>query len=183
MDELNCIKTENNDVWKIFSICFDVESLEPNVSTYREQLKNLSHLNFDKPQSTLYKNTDFKTYPLRYLLGVLYMNFKLLWKPTIEIITSQANGMAVFEDFWQVFLNQLHVALKNIENVPDTAITANSNITCDFLSDLYTKIYGINDKPDYHHYRLLLWNCMEEFPDLIHTKNRDVTTIFINFVK
>jgi hypothetical protein len=40
--------------------------------------------------------------PLRYLIGVLYENFKLIWDPIIELIKSYANYMKMNE-FWSVF--------------------------------------------------------------------------------
>lgn len=92
--------------FQIFTICYTVESIDPQVHTYRDQLQSLAKLNSDKPQMIMCNKTDFRTVPLRYLCGVLYMNFKLLWSPVSAIIETHAHGLAVGE-FWDVFGGEL----------------------------------------------------------------------------
>jgi hypothetical protein len=51
--------------------------------------------------------------PLYFLLGNLYINFRLLWEPTSKLIASYAQGMDV-TDFWEVYRQRLHLATQQI---------------------------------------------------------------------
>ncbi|RZB39164.1 small subunit processome component 20 -like, partial [Asbolus verrucosus] len=119
----------------VFSICYRVESIDPQVHTYRDQLQNLEKLNFDKPQMIMCNKTDFKTIPLRYLCGCLYINFKLLWDPVMNIIETHAHGLKV-DEFWGVYGEELKKVVERIRNWE----TKESGLIVSkwtFLEDLY----------------------------------------------
>lgn len=46
---------------------------------------------------------------LRYLIGMMYVNFTMMWKPTIELIQSHASGLNT-KVFWKVFEHYLDKA-------------------------------------------------------------------------
>ena len=47
--------------------------------------------------------------PLRYMLGLLYTNFTLLWAPLSTLLASYGNGFAR-DEFWEVWCGQLRLA-------------------------------------------------------------------------
>ncbi|KAK5640555.1 hypothetical protein RI129_011366, partial [Pyrocoelia pectoralis] len=167
--------------WRIFHLCYDVESISPQIQTYRTQLQNLELLSFEKPQMNLCKDTEFRTVPLRYLCGVLYMNFRLLWEPTIKIITTHADGLAL-NDFWDVFVDELRLAAINVVNSP-THEQHKLDVECEFLQELYQSAYRFEMKPDFVNYRLLLWKALANFPELAEKKTRDVSDLFLQFIE
>lgn len=166
--------------WNLFSICYKTECITPHVHTYREQLIHLDKLHFDRPQITLCKNSEFDAIPLRYLCGVLYMNFKLLWDPVIKIIASHAVGTDMSR-FWDIFVVELKTVLTNITKDEKNEISCDFN--CDLLDGLYSNAYKIDVKPDFSNYRLLLWKAMSLFPEIAEAKTRDVSTLFLDFIK
>ncbi|KAK4873532.1 hypothetical protein RN001_015561 [Aquatica leii] len=174
LPELNAI-----DEWKVFNLCYNVESIEPQVHTCREQLQNLEQLTFGKSQMNLCKDTEFKTVPLRYLCGVLYMNFQLLWEPTINIIVTHAEGLDI-NDFWNVFYSELKAVTSLKEVVKDNH---GFECECDFLQDLCKDVFLIDTKPDFVNYRLLLWKAMVNFPEVVERKTRDTSELFLNFIE
>ncbi|KAF5285550.1 hypothetical protein FQA39_LY16615 [Lamprigera yunnana] len=165
--------------WKVFQICFNVESIDPQVYTYRNQLQNLELINFGKPQMILCKNTKFSIVPLRYLCGVLYMNFQLLWDPTIKLITSHADGLDI-ADFWEVFLSQLQIVAP-IKNLEQDNLN-NFKSSCDFLQNMHTDVFQLATKPDFVNYRILLWKALATFPQIAERKTKDVSELFLSFI-
>lgn len=174
------LKNSTED-WNIFHICYAVESISPQVDTYRDQLQNLEKLSFEKQQMQMCKNTEFKLVPLRYLCGVLYMNFQLLWDPVSNIINSHAHGLNQ-TDFWLVFGKQLKFAAEHAKNkVTEKNIDLECN--CEFIKDLYFDMYKLEGKPDYVNYRLLLWKTLFLFPEVAEAKTRDVSELFLKFIE
>lgn len=167
--------------WNVFSLCFQVESIVPQVHTYRDQLQCLEKLNYDKEQMTFCKETDFKTIPLRYFCGVLHMRFKLLWDPAIALITSHASGLDI-NIFWNVFLPELKKCADYIQN-PLNHDQSSLQTSCDFLNSLYEDSYKIDAKEDFYNYRILLWKAMSNFPDIAEAKTRDTSDILLNFIE
>lgn len=180
LPELNETKTETNETWNIFRIAFNISAIEPTIDTYRDQLMHLSRLNIDKPQAQLYKPSEFKTFPLRVALGLMHSNFKLLWKPCMESIESFAHGLTI-EDFWPVFLTKIKSINKYLEEVGKQRLDEEEQ---GILAGLRKGLFKKGDKePDFLKFRIMLWNCMAEFPDVVHQKNRDVVPIFFDFIE
>lgn len=127
------------------------------------------------------KSTHFKKIPLRYLCGALYMNFQLLWDPTINIIVTHAQGLDI-SDFWSIFVEELKNVVENIKN-PTGFQDDHSNIDVTFLENLFAKTYEITVKPDFVNYRLLLWKAMTYFPEIAETKTRDVSELMLKFME
>ena len=57
----------------------------------------------------MFKTINNLQVPLRYLLGSLYIGFKLLWEPLRTLISSHAQNMDK-EKFWEIFGEQLQLA-------------------------------------------------------------------------
>lgn len=176
--ELN--NPESNEGFQVFSICYKVESTEPQVQTVREQLHCLEKLTHSRPQTKLCENTEFRLIPVRYLCGVLYINFKLLWEPTLKIIESYATGMKR-DVFWDFFGEKLKLAVENIAFQPELA-NENLESSVQVLNELFENSHEVSAKPDFCNYRMLLWKAMTYFPDIAESKTRDISELFLNFM-
>nr|CAD7580891.1 unnamed protein product [Timema californicum] len=120
--------------------------------------------------------------PLRYLLGVLFVNFQLLWKPVTRLVVSYARGLPSAE-FWEVFHEQLSLAVQGVKTPVESPTPGSLTLKCDALDDVYTRLNYLDDKPDYVNYRILLWNAMMEFPEVCEQKNRNVVLLFLTYVQ
>lgn len=167
--------------FKIFTICYKTELIESHVHTYRDQLQNLEKLYFDKPQMIMCNKTEFKTIPLRYLCGTLYINFKLLWEPVIKIIESHAHGLEIGE-FWEVFGAELRTVVGRIRNESERK-KEDFEVKWEVLREVVRKSGELESGPDFKNYRLLLWKAMSLFPDIAEAKTRDVSELFLDFIE
>ncbi|KAL0280213.1 UNVERIFIED_CONTAM: hypothetical protein PYX00_001577 [Menopon gallinae] len=115
---------------------------------------------------------------IRYLLGVLYCNFKLIWEPTFEILASYATKIPKL--FWGVFHKQLTYVtqLCKERKFPDDL---NLPTMDEFLLK-NVRFLIVEDKADYNNYRYLLWKSMTLFADLCESKNRDVVSMYLTFL-
>lgn len=174
-------ESENLETWNIFSICYSVEQTIPQVQTYRNQLHQLERLTHGRPQMSLCENTPFEKIPLRYLCGTLYINFQLLWEPTLKIIATHAHGLKVGK-FWEVFGPEIREVVKNVREAPEFEVDALGS-KLEFLDGLYEGSQKFEVKPDFDNYRVLLWKAMSLFPDVVESKNRDVVELVLDFLR
>ncbi|XP_076264086.1 small subunit processome component 20 homolog isoform X2 [Rhynchophorus ferrugineus] len=150
--------------WKVFSLCYEVESIESSVQTYREQLQRLE-----------------KTIPMRYLCGVLYMNFQLLWEPVVNIIESHAHGLPT-DVFWPIFGDELRSVVQNVKK-PVTFEVDVLETDFNILQEQYQESQKVSGKPDFLNYRRLLWKSMTSFADVAEARTRDLSELFLNFIE
>lgn len=156
--------------------------MEPSVHTYRDQLRRLEKLCFDKPQMIMCNQIDnFKLIPLRYLCGVLYINFKLLWEPVCKIMESHAHGLEI-STFWPVFVEELKQAVSHIKTPPQPHLEVLES-DLEALSATFEDLRKIDDKPDFVNYRQLLWRALVGFADVAEAKTRDVAQLMLSFVE
>ena len=47
----------------------------------------------------------------------------------------------------------------------------------------YSSLNCVEDKPDHAHYRLLLWETSQNFSEVCEMRNRDISTLFLTFMK
>ncbi|KAF3814531.1 hypothetical protein GH733_017689 [Mirounga leonina] len=71
-----------------FAILRQAELVPATVSDYREKLLHLRKLRHDVVQAAV-PDGPLQEVPLRYLLGMLYVNFSALWDPVIELISNE----------------------------------------------------------------------------------------------
>ncbi|KAJ8791562.1 hypothetical protein J1605_020284 [Eschrichtius robustus] len=69
----------------VFTILRQAELVPATVNDYREKLLHLRKLRHDVVQTAV-PDGPLQEMPLRYLLGMLYVNFSALWDPVIELI-------------------------------------------------------------------------------------------------
>ncbi|XP_076242844.1 small subunit processome component 20 homolog [Calliopsis andreniformis] len=142
------------------------------VQTYRNKLLCLQTLTFES-NSVSNLNPKYHDFPLRYLLGTLYINFSLLWEPVSKIIASYATKEC--EQFWPIFLSELKCEHKS-------SIDYTPLFQCNVISEIEVAIQKSNVKPDYENHKILLWKCMAHFSHFCEIKNRDLTGLFIDYV-
>ncbi|CAG9859449.1 unnamed protein product [Phyllotreta striolata] len=164
--------------WKVFSLIYKTESIESNVSTYRDQLQYLEKLDFEKSQMSMCKQTAFKTVPLRYLCGTLYINFQLIWEPVIKIVASHAAGLDI-NTFWSVFGEELKLVPNSVSLPKNHVVNGTEG---DSLDSISRKLHELTSKPDFVNHRILLWKALESFAHIAEAKTRDVSELMLSFM-
>lgn len=166
----------------VYDICVAVESVVAGVSTYREQLLALQKLAADQRLFEAVRNTVCAADALRYLLGALYINFNLLWKPIVAVVATFAQTLPV-ADFWTVFRTQLDTVVQRIRQ-PRTLREPSDGLSSGnmWLLDAVCGRYECTDRPDYVNYRVLLWRAVPEFGTLSEVRNRDVVQLLLDFI-
>lgn len=169
--------------FSIFSKCFAVESINPSIQEYRTQISMLQKMAFNTTQYALAKETDFGLFALNYMLGVLYMNFKLLWEPVGEFVAGYGNALSV-DEFWPIFHKALELSFANARTNPnqfqfDDEIDTN----CELLEDLYSEYNSIDERLDLYNYRNLILKVMSNCIQTCEARNRDVVVLFLNFIE
>ncbi|KAI5700611.1 hypothetical protein M8J75_001199, partial [Diaphorina citri] len=149
----------------IFDLIHQAETTETSLQSYRDKLNLIQKL---------------ETYPctasLKYMFGVLYVNFSLLWKPVCGNIVSLGDTMEV-KQFWPEYTRMLS-ELKTVGNRTETSIDSD----LPFITDHYTHLTALNDKPDHCNVRVLLWETLAQMKKLIGQKNRDLAVLFLDYV-
>lgn len=164
--------TTHGDGKSAMELVYLIECESATIQNYRNKLLHLQALGF---HGRAIANLDPKYYefPLRCLMGNLFVNFSLLWQPVNTIIASYGNKEC--PQFWSTFLAEL-----TSNNAPE--VERRSSFDCHVVSSLESLIEKHDDKPDFENYKVLLWKCMAHFSHYAETKNRDLTGLFIDFV-
>uniref|UniRef100_A0A182PRF2 Uncharacterized protein n=1 Tax=Anopheles epiroticus TaxID=199890 RepID=A0A182PRF2_9DIPT len=99
----------------LYGTLAQIESIEPQVQTYREQVILYQNLAYDSQlcqQAAEAARNEWTETVLRYMLSVFAINFKLLWEPAGTVVQTYAeNSVKADEDtFWSVFEMMLAMA-------------------------------------------------------------------------
>lgn len=105
---------ETRDRQTVFAICLQAEQVPATVQDYREKLLHLRKLRHDLVQPCLPKGP-FHEVPLRYLIAMLFVNFRPLWDAVIELLVSHAQGLDS-KEFWEVYYEHLDMVAKLAED-------------------------------------------------------------------
>ncbi|CAG5136902.1 unnamed protein product, partial [Candidula unifasciata] len=97
----------------VFKIMYEAERMVPTVHCYREKLVHLRKLEYNCIFKCL-PSQFYRKAPLLFLLGNEFWNFKLMWEPLAELISSHAQELDS-EEFWEVMFNQLKNAAQGSE--------------------------------------------------------------------
>ncbi|XP_015925192.1 small subunit processome component 20 homolog [Parasteatoda tepidariorum] len=175
---------QHKAILDILNICYEAEKVPLDVQNYREKLKWLRKLEYsfiEKDVPVDLENICLKV-PVYYLLGMLYVNFKLLWDPTILLLESFAHGKTKL--FWDVFFPHLD----NITNLCEqyTSDLSFTDISLDMDSSTFchhfTSFCKPKEKPDLLNHRMLLWKAMEHFPNVVEAKNKIIVPFLFQFI-
>lgn len=185
VEELNKTVQVGGDIEKfsIFSKCFAVESINPSIQEYRMQISMLQKMAFNTTQYALAKETEFGLFALHYMLGVLYMNFKLLWEPVAEFIAEYGNALPV-DEFWPTFHKALELSFVNAKTNPKQFQYYDEiNTNNEMLQSLYSEYNCIDERPDLFNYRNLILKVMTNCIQTSEARNHDVVVLFLNFIE
>lgn len=180
------LKTTDTNL-AIYGIFFDIESIETNIQTYREQLLLFQRIEPNPTfLSSLSKIHDpIKFDPLKYLLGFLHINFNLMWKPITEIITAYFSELNI-EIFWPLYKARIDESTavqrnKQMDDVHDDVDFIDGE-SC--LSDEYLTVWRNTERSiDLVNYRILLWRIIPALGMLREIKNREIVTTFLDFIE
>uniref|UniRef100_A0A8C3M1A3 UTP20 small subunit processome component n=1 Tax=Chrysolophus pictus TaxID=9089 RepID=A0A8C3M1A3_CHRPC len=182
------------DLQSVFAILLQAELVPATVNDYREKLLHLRKLRCDIVLSAI-PSGSLQEVPLRYLLGMLYINFSPLWDPVIELITSHAKEMEN-KQFWKVFYEHLERAaayaemeLQNEldereENIDETESEKipEGGVGTVFLEQLGTRT-DCSERLDHTNFRFLLWKALEKFPDRVEPRSRELSPLLLRFIR
>lgn len=164
----------------LFEICLLAEKGELSYQKYRERLQFLQKLEFDLVQNCIPVGP-YKTVPIKYLIGTLYVNFQLFWEPCMKIISSHAAGMDL-DEFWAVYYDHLQKAASYEDRSwNNDAEHVDSPLNICFY-DLETRVANLSEKPDLSNVRFLLWKAMSSFPHVVEAKSRELSNMLLDLV-
>uniref|UniRef100_A0A8C2Y8I8 UTP20 small subunit processome component n=1 Tax=Coturnix japonica TaxID=93934 RepID=A0A8C2Y8I8_COTJA len=182
------------DLQSVFAILLQAELVPATVNDYREKLLHLRKLRCDIVLSAI-PSGSLQEVPLRYLLGMLYINFSPLWDPVIELITSHAKEMEN-KQFWKVFYEHLERAASYAEMELQSELDEQEESTDEtesekipeggvgavFLEHLGTRT-DCSERLDHTNFRFLLWKALEKFPDRVEPRSRELSPLLLRFIR
>lgn len=167
----------------VFKIMYHAEKIVPNVHSYREKLIHLRKLEYNCIVKCLPSEFYRKT-PLLFLLGNEFWNFKLMWEPLAELISSHAHGLDA-EEFWGVMLNQLHKAAQGSAQKLETkaAHCDDQETITNLFTSHTTNFFKDTRQPDFTNFRIQLWKAMKMFPDRCILRSDALCELYLSFLK
>ncbi|XP_047246285.1 small subunit processome component 20 homolog isoform X2 [Girardinichthys multiradiatus] len=196
--------TEDEETLKaqsVFAICLLAELVPASVQDYREKLLHLRKLRHDLVQRSLPRGPlgTFPQVPLRYLISMLFVNFRPLWDAVIELIVSHAKGMEN-KDFWRVYYEHLEMVAELAEKELDVTDEDDreedsgprDEAGCDVIEsgdvgvlflDRLKLTSNPNERTDFPNFRSLLWRAMAQFPDRVEPRSRELSPLLLRFIR
>uniref|UniRef100_A0A8C9YSM5 UTP20 small subunit processome component n=1 Tax=Sander lucioperca TaxID=283035 RepID=A0A8C9YSM5_SANLU len=179
-------QTENVEVQPVFAVCLQAELVPASVQDYRDKLLHLRKLRHDLVQRSLPQGPPgtFQQVPLRYLIAMLFVNFRPLWDAVIELLVSHARGMDN-KDFWRVYHEQLEMVAGLAGKAaccPGCDVIESGDMGVLFLEQLKLTS-NPNERTDFPNFRSLLWRCMTEFPDRVEPRSRELSPLLLRFIR
>ncbi|XP_077450300.1 small subunit processome component 20 homolog [Stigmatopora argus] len=193
---------ESVETQAVFAVCLQAELVPATVQDYREKLLHLRKLRHDLVQNCLPQGPHgtFQQVALRYLLAMLFVNFKLLWDVVIELLGSHAKEMDN-KEFWLVYYEHLE-KVAEIENVlhkdgdddrdesqnmdlqvePGCDVTESGDVGALFLNQLKATS-DLAERTDFSTFRRLMWQAMARFPDRVEPRSRELSPLLLRFIR
>ncbi|XP_044311647.1 small subunit processome component 20 homolog isoform X1 [Varanus komodoensis] len=181
------------ELQSVFAILLQAELVPASVNDYREKLRHLRKLRHDTVQC-LIPEGPLREVPLRYLLGMLYINFSPLWVPVTELISSHANEMEN-KQFWKVYYEHLEKAMSYAERELHNELEEEQVAILDIETEkvcegevrtLYFEQLKCqtccSERMDHANFRLLLWKAMSKFPDRVEPRSRELSPLLLRFI-
>ncbi|XP_030621601.1 small subunit processome component 20 homolog [Chanos chanos] len=182
----------------VFAVCLQAELIPATVQDYREKLLHLRKLRRDLVQPCLPLGP-FQEVPLRYLIAMLFVNFRPLWDAVIDLLVSHAQEMDN-KEFWRVYYEQLEMVAGIAENELRAAdddeaedegrqqdrdagsdVIDSGDVGVLFLESL-DKAADLNERTDFVNFRSLLWKAMAMFPERVEPRSRELSPLLLRFV-
>ncbi|XP_037702214.1 small subunit processome component 20 homolog isoform X2 [Choloepus didactylus] len=176
-----------------FAVLRQAELVPATVNDYREKLLHLRKLRHDVVQTAV-PSGPLQEVPLRYLLGMLYVNFSALWDPVIELISSHAHEMEN-KQFWKVYYEHLEKAATHAEKELQNDMRDEEKSTGDenweqtqegdvgalYHEQLASKT-DCRERLDHTNFRFLLWRALAKFPERVEPRSRELSPLFLRFI-
>lgn len=170
---LNC---ENGT---LFDILFSIQSVQPNIHYYKEQVVLLKKIEFDTKLFQSINNPEFRIDAMRVVMSLLSINFSLLWKPVSEVLQTYAERFSV-TDFWNVYKQQL-ICKQVINDTPSSRIFLEQNNGFEMHPN---KLQNDQcEKIDFVNYRIQLLTSLSKFGSIVDARNRDIVDLFFQFIE
>ncbi|XP_024150464.1 small subunit processome component 20 homolog [Oryzias melastigma] len=188
---------ESVEVQPVFAVCMQAEVVPASVQDYRDKLLHLRKLRHDLVQRSLPNGPPgtFQQVPLRFLVAMLFVNFRPLWDAVIELIVSHARGMDN-KDFWRVFHEHLEMvaglAEKELQDDDEEEEREGEEPGCDVIESgdvgvLFLEQLKLNsdpyDRTDFPNFRGLLWRAMAQFPERVEARSRELSPLLLRFIR
>lgn len=185
------IKASEEDQ-NIFLNCLRAEKTPASLDEHRHKIVYLQRL--DAASSSKFFDTmenkegkfDFTDVPLRYIFGVLFENFKLIWEPLVSLVQSYAHSMKL-EPFWNIFGAYITGLSDVIEAEIATISHRSEPMDVEEANDGANKFSGLmvdsQQNVDYRNVRFLLCQAMQDFVNSCEARTRLLVPIFFRFVK
>uniref|UniRef100_A0A3P8W978 UTP20 small subunit processome component n=1 Tax=Cynoglossus semilaevis TaxID=244447 RepID=A0A3P8W978_CYNSE len=189
------------DVQPVFAVCLQAELVPASVQDYREKLLHLRKLRHDLVQRSLPQgpSATFQQVPLRFLIAMLFVNFRPLWDAVIDLI-SHARGMDN-KDFWVIYYEHLEMVAGLAKELreddeddvsddedgssgrpePGCDVIESGDVGVLFLEQLKSTNQS-NDRTDFPNFRSLLWRTMTKCPDRVEPRSRELSPLLLRFV-
>ncbi|XP_032027443.1 small subunit processome component 20 homolog [Hylobates moloch] len=176
----------------VFAILRQAELVPATVNDYREKLLHLRKLRHDVVQTAV-PDGPLQEVPLRYLLGMLYINFSALWDPVIELISSHAHEMEN-KQFWKVYYEHLEKAATHAEKELQNDMTDEKSVGGESweqtqegdVGALYHEQLALKtdcrERLDHTNFRFLLWRALTKFPERVEPRSRELSPLFLRFI-
>ncbi|KAB0398882.1 hypothetical protein E2I00_007749, partial [Balaenoptera physalus] len=177
----------------VFATLRQAELVPATVNDYREKLLHLRKLRHDVVQTAV-PDGPLQEMPLRYLLGMLYVNFSALWDPVIELISSHAHEMEN-KQFWKVYYEHLEKAATHAEKELQNDTRDEERSTGDAsweqtqegnVGTLYHEQFALKtdlqERLDHTNFRFLLWRALAKFPERVEPRSRELSPLFLRFI-
>uniref|UniRef100_A0A1B0FCE8 Uncharacterized protein n=1 Tax=Glossina morsitans morsitans TaxID=37546 RepID=A0A1B0FCE8_GLOMM len=182
----HCLLTlsENNGQRLLYEIFYRAFCIEPTVQNYREQLLFIQKLETEGELFKSLDNDEAKDNIVRFLLGLMYYNFKFLWEPVQKLLESYAKVMEP-NRFWLIYVEKLKSTEEQIGYMKEKEekLLISKDWNSKTLNMLLT--YELNDasltQQQLLNYRLLLWQRLPHFGKLVELKNREVVSMVLKF--
>ncbi|XP_014242650.1 small subunit processome component 20 homolog [Cimex lectularius] len=173
----------NKQMVFLLEVCWKAEQIPASIAEYRDKMKELQKLSCtnESVSTGIAKNQLDYEVILKYLIGVLYINFKLIWEPVSNLIITYADTLKP-NQFWSVFGKELDNVGKLIrDNIDEQPVVSPYN--CEFLTEMYLSLNSLDEKPDHIQHRILLWNILQSCIPVCEAKNKDISTQFLLFME
>uniref|UniRef100_A0A3Q1ECN8 UTP20 small subunit processome component n=1 Tax=Acanthochromis polyacanthus TaxID=80966 RepID=A0A3Q1ECN8_9TELE len=184
---------ENIEVQPVFAVCLQAELVPASVQDYRDKMLHLRKLRHDLVPRSLPQGPPgaFQQVPLRYLIAMLFVNFRPLWDAVIELLMEKAA-------FWELcrrnveskffFLCVIEKELQEDDaddeesSEPGCDVIESGDIGVLFLEQLKSTS-DPNERTDFSNFRSLLWRAMAQFPDRVEPRSRELSPLLLRFIR
>uniref|UniRef100_A0AAR2JK74 UTP20 small subunit processome component n=1 Tax=Pygocentrus nattereri TaxID=42514 RepID=A0AAR2JK74_PYGNA len=166
---------DSSSTQTVFAICLQAEQIPATVQDYREKLLYLRKLRHDLVQPCLPQGP-FCEVPLRYLIAMLFVNFRPLWDNQLQKEEDEDEE----EDGGGGGGNPNDGSGQ--ARCQGTDVIDSGDVGVLFLEELELSDSS-SDRTDFTNFRSLLWKAMAQFPDRVEPRSRELSPLLLRFIR